>query len=549
MIYIQLIEGMSVIALFAYLYTRFEFSKNLLKNDNIKYKLNLIVFFSLLAILGTYLGVDVKPFAIGNTRPIGAIVAGIIGGPYVGLVVGLIAGTQRYFLGGFTAKACAIATVSEGLIGGLGSRFSRGDSINNKTAFFTGILAMLSEMFIILITAKPYSQAIELEKVIAVPMIVINTLGVIIFLNILSNIRTEYSRISSLYAQSALNIAKRTLSTTKRGFDEASAKEIAEIISEIGEISDVFIGDKSEILAYVGENYAEVMVRQAVKQFYKYPVPQKLNLKIHGKDYIFYCSPLKVQGQEFEGVLGVKINSSKNSSEYFIQFCRELSGLLSMQLEIYRLNKLKNEANTAELKALRAQIHPHFLFNALNTIGYFCRIDAEKARVLILDLSNFLRNTLKRDEDFIEIEEEIKSISSYLAIEKARFGDRLNVEIKVPENLLEAKIPTFILQPLVENSIKHGILEKSTGGTILIEVYEKENNIIFSVKDDGVGMNSARLEEVMENGFGIGLKNVNERLKLLYGEKHMLNIESRYNIGTEVSFSIPKITLAAAEND
>lgn len=125
MIYVQLIEGMAVIALAAYIYTRFQLYINFIKTNSISYKINLIIFFSILAILGTYLGVNVKPFAIANTRSIGVIAAGYIGGPFVGIIVGIIAGTHRYFLGGFTAVACAIATVIEGIIGGIGNKCSK----------------------------------------------------------------------------------------------------------------------------------------------------------------------------------------------------------------------------------------------------------------------------------------------------------------------------------------------------------------------------------------------------------------------------------------
>lgn len=420
--------------------------------------------------------------------------------------------------------------------------FKKGE-LNIKEAFILGILAQVMEMFIILLFAKPYEEAVDLEKVIAVPMILINTIGVVLFVNIINNIRNEYARVSSVHAQKALNIARRTLNTIKLGLDENTAEKITKIISETGEITDVFIGDKNKLLAYSGDKAVKKLIKEKIIDFYKDPNPQEISLNIDGKSYSFFCSPLITNEKKLEGVLGMKINSEKSTIEYYTKLCSELSELLSVQLEIYRLNKLANEANIAKLKALRSQIHPHFLFNALNTISYFCRVDAEEARTLIIDLSNFLRNTLKREEDFIEINEEIESISAYLAIEKARFGDRINVEIKIPQELTTIKIPTFIFQPIVENCIKHGILEKSYGGKIIIKACRSENDILFSVEDDGVGISESKLAEIKTKGFGIGLKNVNERLKLIYGEKYKLRIESKLNKGTIVSFYIPQIVL------
>lgn len=541
MIYVQLIEGMAVIALAAYIYTRFQLSIKLIEENKFNYKISLIIFFSILAIIGTYLGVDVKPFAIANTRPIGVIAAGYIGGPFVGLAVGLIAGTHRYFLGGFTAEACAIATALEGIIGGLGNKFLKKSGLNNKEIFILGIAAQVMEMIIILLIAKPYEAAISLEKVIAVPMLLINTIGVVVFINIINNVRNEYARVSSIHAQKALNIARRTLKTIKLGLDESTAEKVTKIISETGEIDDVFIGGKNKLLAYTGDKAVTELIKEKLINFYEKPNPQKISLNINGKAYTFFCSPLITNEKEFEGVLGIKINSEKSTTDYYTRLCSELSELLSVQLEIYRLNKLANEANIAKLKALRAQIHPHFLFNALNTISYFCRVDAEKARTLIIDLSNFLRNTLKREEVFIEIEEEIKSISAYLAIEKARFGDRISVEIEIPKELRVCKIPTFILQPIVENCIKHGILKKDCGGKIIIKASSSGNDILFSVEDNGIGISQSKLAEIRNKSSGIGLENVNERLKLLYGKRYTLNIESELNNGTSISFYIPKI--------
>ena len=179
MLYLQLMEGMSLVALTAYIFSHSNTFKNLIKDSiNLKDKIIMIMFFSILSILGTYIGVDIQPHAIANTRPIGAIVAGMMGGPIVGIIVGTIAGIHRYTLGGFTAAACSVATIIEGLTGGLIRLYLKDKNFSIKTAFIGGFIAETFQMLLILLIAKPFYQSLALEKVIALPMILVNSLGI-----------------------------------------------------------------------------------------------------------------------------------------------------------------------------------------------------------------------------------------------------------------------------------------------------------------------------------------------------------------------------------
>lgn len=398
MLYIQLLESMSLIGLSAYLYSQTKTFKNLIKYKfDKKNKIIMIVFFSLLSIIGTYTGVDVQSSALANTRPIGSIVAGYIGGPVIGVIVGAIAGTHRYLMGGYTAVACAVSTIGEGFIGGIFGLKHKNNDFSIIRGIIAGVVAELFQMIIILGLSTPYKDALRLEQIIALPMIIINSIGVGIFINIIKNTKKQYE-----------------------------------------------------------------------------------------------------------------------------------------------LNELAKEASKAEIKALRAQIHPHFLFNALNTIASFCRINPSKARELILNLSNYFRQTLNRQEDFIGLKDEIEFLKSYLAIEKARFEERLRIHIDIEDNMMNIKMPVFILQPLIENSIKHGILEKESGGDVFIRVLDRKEKVLFEVEDNGVGMTKERLMFVLKNWPGIGLSNVNKRLKLLYGKECEFQISSRVNKGTIIKFTIPK---------
>lgn len=541
MIYIQLLERMALIALAAYIYNQSHIFKNLIKDElKVKDKIGMIIFFSILSIIGTYTGVNLEPYAIANTRPIGAIVAGYVGGPVVGVAVGLIAGTHRFLLGGFTGLACGIATVVEGIMGALARKYSKDGVFSAKSAFLGAVVAESLQMLILLIFSRPLEDAVELVRFIALPMILINSFGVIIFINIIQNARNEYNRIGAIKAQEVLNIAKRTMGHMRKGLSEETAKSVAEIICEISNIKGVFIGDKKGLLTYCGEKISEDELKHNLETYYECPDYSVIKFTSNNKQVFFVCVPFLVSNVGFEGVLGLKVKSEKSIDSYFWEFAKELSDLLSTQIELHKLNKLAEEASVAEFKALRAQIEPHFLFNALNTIASFCRTNPVRARELIIDLSNYFRQTLKRAEDFVLLKDEIEFLQSYLSIEKARFGERLKLIIDIPEDMMNIKMPVFILQPIIENSIKHGILPKPEGGSVLVKASYIKDEVIFSIEDTGLGMEKEKLAEVTTIWPGIGLKNVNERLKLLYGEGHELNINTNLNYGTKVSFLIPK---------
>ncbi|MDD3840564.1 MAG: histidine kinase [Clostridia bacterium] len=193
-----------------------------------------------------------------------------------------------------------------------------------------------------------------------------------------------------------------------------------------------------------------------------------------------------------------------------------------------------------ELKTLQAQINPHFLFNALNTISSLCRTEPLKARRLILHLASYLRSTIRTSPDLVDIHKELDSISSYMEIEKARFGDNFKVEIDVDKNI-RMPIPPFTIQPIVENSIKHGLVDKKDG---LIKISVKKQNNFFKIiiSDNGCGMPEQEIQKVLKNNQSqdkIGLSNVNNRLKEIYGIQYGLDIQSEIDKGTSVIIKIP----------
>jgi two-component system, LytTR family, sensor kinase len=194
----------------------------------------------------------------------------------------------------------------------------------------------------------------------------------------------------------------------------------------------------------------------------------------------------------------------------------------------------------ARVDALISQINPHFLFNTLNTVSSLVRFDPDTARTVVLKLSNILRRRLKTQIHFSPLKQEIEFIDDYLDIEVVRFGrDKLQIRKEIDPETLEVVVPSMILQPLVENAIRHGIGPKIEGGTITLRSARKNGRLSVEVIDDGVGIPEDRQREVYDSG--IGISNVRERLKVLYGQESTFEIESKAGKGTSIRFEIPEL--------
>lgn len=204
------------------------------------------------------------------------------------------------------------------------------------------------------------------------------------------------------------------------------------------------------------------------------------------------------------------------------------------ELREQELGKLTTEA---ELKALRAQINPHFLFNALTTIGHLIQTAPERALDTLLNLTELLRRVLRSTEEWTSLGEEVDLIVAYLDIERARFEERLEIDIDVPSELRLIKLPPLILQPLVENSIKHGIARLKQGGRVAVSARLVDDALHLRVEDTGAGASDAAF--VTARGEGVGLNNVEERLRGYYGEAASLSIESQPGAGTAVELRVP----------
>ncbi len=209
----------------------------------------------------------------------------------------------------------------------------------------------------------------------------------------------------------------------------------------------------------------------------------------------------------------------------------------------HRLAEQEKLLMAARIQALANQINPHFLFNTLTSITSLIRSQPETARMLIVKLSGLLRRLMRSQEHFVTLREELAAMDEYLDIERIRFGPNLTVEHSIDDGVLDAIVPSMILQPLVENSIKHGLSRKVGVGKITIRAVHRAGHAVIEIEDNGVGIPSDRLDATTEHG--IGLSNVNERLRVIYGANCRLRLRSVAGEGTRVLIEIPEIVVSA----
>jgi two-component system, LytTR family, sensor kinase len=251
-----------------------------------------------------------------------------------------------------------------------------------------------------------------------------------------------------------------------------------------------------------------------------------------------------VQPLELEGhIAGALVVYVAVADLALVQASEEVAQWISMQVKLGELDRSHGAAAGAQLRALRAQISPHFLFNALNTIASFVRTDPDRARDLLVEFADFARYSFSTTDQFTTLADELRAIDTFVALERARFGDRLTVRIRVAPEVLGVKVPFLVLQPLVENALQHGLYRKGGRGTLTIEAKDLGSEALIEIEDDGVGMSPEALAETLsgrkETG-GIGIRNVDQRLRTVFGPRFGLIVETNLGAGTKMILRIPK---------
>ena len=549
--FFNLLLNIGLLVLIATMLTKLPMVRSMLLEDShaMGSRAALAVIFGLVSIFSTYTGVRAQG-AIVNTRVIGVLAAGLLGGPYVGIGAAVIGGLHRYLfdIGGFTAVSCAVSTFVEGLIGSAFSKRFKAGKIDGAGVFLITALAEIGQMAIILLISRPFPAALDLVRLIAFPMIIMNALGMVVFLGTFNMVFMEEDSQFAEKMRLAMGIVDQSLPHLRKGlYSTADMEATADIIYQSTSCAAVMITDAQKILAMKGENWYDVLRDEAVlkpilgsihdRKPTTFSYAEKTDPLYHIlKNHIIVAAPL-IEMDKPVGSLTMMVKKHWHTSQSNLDFASELARLFSTQLELSDLDYQKQLRRKAEFKALQSQVNPHFLYNALNTISCVCRENPDRARELILTLSSYYRQALENDQYMLSLHTELYHVASYLELEQARFEEKLVVELDVEDDL-NCKVPSFILQPLVENAVRHGG-DRTGARHVSISAHSVDGMAEIAVADRGQGIpREVVLGLYTGQGKGVGLSNVHKRLKSIYGEDNGLKIETS-EAGSRVWFRIP----------
>ncbi|ELY4598237.1 sensor histidine kinase [Cronobacter malonaticus] len=500
--------------------------------------------FSMFALFSTWSGVPVEGSLV-NVRIIAVMSGGILFGPWVGIITGVIAGLHRYLIdiGGITAIPCFITSIVAGVISGFISR--RVPKAQHwRAGILGGMLCETLTMILVVVWAPTTALGLDIVSKIGVPMI-LGTVSIGLIVLLVRSVEGEKEASAARQAKLALDIANKTLPLF-RHVNSESLRQVCDIIRRDINADAVAITNTEKVQAYVGvgeHNYQDNSdaLSPTTQQALRYgKIIIKNNDEAHRTPEIhsMLVIPLWEKGV-VTGTLKIYYCHAHQITSSLQEMAIGLSQIISTQLEVSRAEQLREMANKAELRALQSKINPHFLFNALNAISSSIRLNPDTARQLIFNLSRYLRYNIElNDDEQIDIKKELYQIKDYIAIEQARFGDKLTVIYDIDDEV-NCRVASLLIQPLVENAIVHGIQPCRGKGVVTISIAQSGSRVRIAVRDTGHGIDPKIVEQLDTNEMPvnkIGLVNVHHRVKLLYGEGlHIRRLEP----GTEIAFYVP----------
>ncbi len=364
---------------------------------------------------------------------------------------------------------------------------------------------------------------------------------------------TRPDHVRALQSHMILSVANSALGYLRQGLNPESAQAVCRIVLAESEAAAVAITDTETVLGFagIGQDHHEAggpIITRATRESIETDEPRVLASKEEigcpredCKLNAAIVVPLEMRGVPV-GTLKFYYTTPRLLNETQIAMAEGLGQVLSTQLELAELEAQTELATRMELKALQAQINPHFLFNTINTIAALIRTDPSRARELLREFAAFYRRTLEAGDELIPLELELEQTHRYLTFELARFGDRVIVAEDIAPEIRSLLVPAFIVQPLVENAIAHGMRPNAPLTVSLTSSVRDDGSVCVSVSDDGVGIPAGMLGHVLEagsaKGLGIALKNVDDRLKGHFGPNSGLVVESVEGVGTTVTLFI-----------
>ncbi|CAA0102880.1 Sensor histidine kinase BtsS [BD1-7 clade bacterium] len=479
----------------------------------------IIISGTLLAIAGNLLAV---PYGEGivNLRPVGVIIAGLLGGPIPALIVATVGGVHRLMsVGGDLALPALAATlVDAALAGAIGHRMirqrSRAKLISPLHTLSIAAAIMLAHELTIfaasVATGMPVAAVMKYLWVVAPPMVIANTFGVGFMLCTLNLQAIATSR----YLDDVLDISRQVMQKLDNSMEPEQMRDLLALIRERLQLQVVGL-----------ELFETIDMNEVVTDGH---TPK--NTAATGSIRI-------IQGQKTCGHLWFV--DDQGDSRLTRDRVASIASLLSHRMTLLAQEQQQKLLLASELKSLRAQVNPHFLFNALNTLHAVTRQSPDDARALILQLADFFRNNLTSDRETHSLADELMQVRAYLAIERKRFGERLRVTFQIDPELQSVQVPVFSLQLLAENAIKHGIGCLPEGGTINISSRRDRNDCLISVCDSAGLLHQSPEKHNKSPDTGLGMALINQRTKGLFGRNYGLQMEVTPNEETLAILRVP----------
>ena len=348
--------------------------------------------------------------------------------------------------------------------------------------------------------------------------------------------------------QAALHAATATLPHLRRGLNNRTAERAVPNLRELTGAAAIALADTRAVLAIEGEGREQVRPGDLLSRLLERARDNRLHIvpRLVSSDPTCplksaVLAPLIAQDQRI-GTLIAFYRSVGRPSHHELRVVQEAASLVSAQVELSLVAAQEERLAQAELRALRAQISPHFIYNALAAVAGDIHARPEEARDLLIDFAEFTRYLFRDGRSYVTLGEEIEHVERYLRLEQARFRGILHVTVDVPESTRGAVVPAMSVQPLVENAVRHGVERGAGTGRVTISAQIVGGDVELRVSDDGVGIEPERLEAVLAGaGGGIGVSNVDARLRATFGERYALKIESAVSEGTTAVMSVPNL--------
>ncbi len=412
-----------------------------------------------------------------------------------------------------------------------------------------GALIVLSVVTIWSLAADHASRWVQIAGLIGIIAVALSL--------VLARFMTRPDHVRALQSHKILEVANAAISYLRQGLTPESAQAVCGIVLAETEAAAVAITDAHDVLGFagIGQDHHEIggpIITRATRESLEHNEPRVLATKEEigcpRKDCKLNAAivvPLEMRGEPV-GTLKFYYTTSRLLNETQIAMAEGLAQVLSTQLELAELERQTELATRMELKALQAQINPHFLFNTINTIASLIRTDPVRARELLREFAAFYRRTLERGDELIPLELELEQTHRYLTFEIARFGDRIEFAEEIDESVRRVLVPAFIVQPLVENAIAHGMRPDAPLTVSLTSSVCGDDTVCIAVRDDGVGIAADRVPHVLEagsaTGLGIALKNVDDRLRGHFGPGSGVEVTSVEGVGTTVTLVLAGVS-------